>query len=183
MNRVEFDELKITDQVKYINKKLNEGYTLTNICKAIGIGRTTIRDRFKSISYEYNKTTKQYESFVEIIEESKTIDNKYNELKSSNNVVEATLDKNKVLEDMLLNYSDMNNKLNEMYEWYKLQSSEIVVENKKLIIEDFEGDVVVRSYKLYESIQKEFAEFCKGNKYKVQDLLSQAIKDFLDKYK
>lgn len=183
MNKIEFDELKILDQVEYINKKLNEGGTLTNICKEIGIGRTTIRDRFKNTSYEYNKTTKQYESFVEIIEEAKTIDNKYNELKSSNNVVGATLDKNKVLEDMLLNYSDMNNKLNEMYEWYKLKSSNNVVENKKLIIEDFDGDVVVRSYKLYEPIQKEFAEFCKGNKYKVQDLLSQAIKDFLDKYK
>lgn len=183
MNRIEFDELKIIDQVKYINEKLNEGETLTNTCKSIGIGRTTIRDRFKSISYEYNKTTKQYESFVEIIEEAKTVDNKYNELKSSNNVVGAILDKNKVLEDMLLNYSDMNNKLNEMYEWYKLKSSNNVVEHKKLIIEDFEGDVVVRSYKLYEPIQKEFAEFCKGNKYKVQDLLSQAIKNFLEEYK
>lgn len=183
MNRIEFDELKIIDQVEYINKKLNEGCTLTNICKSIGIGRTTIRDRFKNISYEYNKTTKQYESFIEIIEEADIIDNNQNKLESSDKVVGATLDKNKVLEDMVLNYSDMNNKLNEMYEWYKLQSSEIVVQNKKLIIEDFEGDVVVRSYKLYEPIQKEFAEFCKGNKYKVQDLLSQAIKDFLDKYK
>ncbi|MEG1142765.1 MAG: hypothetical protein RSE41_10065, partial [Clostridia bacterium] len=73
--------------------------------------------------------------------------------------------------------------LNEMYEWYKLKSSNNVVEHKKLIIEDFEGDVVVRSYKVYEPIQKEFAEFCKGNKYKVQDILSQAIKNFLEEYK
>ena len=182
MKRNEFDKLKIIDQIKYINEKLNEGDTLTNICKSIEIGRTTIRDRFKSISYEYNKTTKQYESFIEIIEEDEITNNKCSKLESSDKVVGAIIDKNKVLEDMVLNYSDMNNKLNEMYNWYKLQSSEKVVEHKKLIIEDFEGEVVVRSYKLYEAIQKEFAEFCKGNKYKVQDLLSQAIKDFLDKY-
>lgn len=182
MERNEFDELKAIEQVKYINKKLNEGNTLTNICKSIGIGRTTIRDRFKIISYEYNKTTKQYESFIEIIE-ADNIDKKSEILESSNKVVGATLDKRKVLEDIVLNYSDMNNKFNEMYEWYKLQSSEKVVEDKKLVIDDFEGEVVTRSYKLYESIQKEFAEFCKGNKYKVQDILSQAIKDFLDKHK
>ncbi|WP_195346668.1 DUF4250 family protein [Paraclostridium sordellii] len=183
MNRVEFDDLKIVDQVEYINKKLDEGDTLTNICKGIGIGRTTIRDRFKSISYEYNKNTKQYESFIEIIEEARVMNNKQSKLESSNKVVGATIDRNKVLEDMVLKYSDMNNKLNEMYEWYKLKSSNNVVEHKKLVIEDFEGDVVVRSYKLYEPVQKEFAEFCKGNKYKVQDLLSQAIKNFLEEYK
>lgn len=182
MERNEFDELKAIEQVKYINKKLNEGNTLTNICKSIGIGRTTIRDRFKIISYEYNKTTKQYESFIEIIE-ADNIDKKSEILESSNKVVGATLDKSKVLEDIVLNYSDMNNKFNEVYEWYKLQSSEKVVEDKKLVIDDFEGEVVTRSYKLYESIQKEFAEFCKGNKYKVQDILSQAIKNFLEEYK
>ena len=50
--------------------------------------------------------------------------------------------------------------------------------------DDFEGNIVVRSYKLYESIQKEFADFCKANnKYKVQDILCQFIKDGLEKYK
>ena len=78
----------------------------------------------------------------------------------------------------------MNNKLNEMYNWYKLQSSNEVVQTEKFKVEDFEGDIVVRSYKLYEPIQREFLEFCKkNNKYKVQDILSQFIKEGLEKYK
>ena len=177
MDRIEFDKLDVLNQISYINKELTINKTLTNICKSIGIGRSTIRDRFKSNGYEFNKDSKQYESIVEIIEKD------IPKFKSSNKVVETEKSNKQVLEEIILNYSEMNNKLNEMYDWYKLQSSEKVVEDKMLIIDDFEGKVVTRSYKLYEPIQKEFAEFCKRNKFKVQDLLSQALTEFLNKYK
>lgn len=82
-----------------------------------------------------------------------------------------------------MNKNDHLKKLNEMYEWYKLESSKKVVATESLKIDDFKGDIVVRSYKLYETIQKDFTDFCKANnKYKVQDILSQAIKEFLEKY-
>ena len=183
MNRTDFDVLGELEQIKYINKSLLEGYTLTGICNYIGIGRSTIRDRFKKVGYEYNKTINQYETIVEVIEAEpepikEAIDPVIQE--SSNKVVGTDSD---ILTTIINNYDDNMNKLNEMYNWYKLQSSNKVVETEKLKIDDFEGDIVVRSYKLYESIQKEFTEFCKiNNKYKVQDILSQALKEFLDKY-
>ena len=150
MHRSDFDKLEVRDQIEYINNKLAEGNTLTNICKCLGIGRSTIRDRFKKISYEYNKSINQYECIVEIVE-SKEIEPKRSEQQEYNPI--------------------------------KLESSNKVVGAERLSVEDFEGDIVVRSYKLYESIQKEFADFCKvNNKYKVQDILSQALKEFLDKY-
>lgn len=59
----------------------------------------------------------------------------------------------------------------------------VVIKDKKLVIEDFEGKLVSRSFKLYESIQKEFTDFCKmNNKYKVQDILCQALKEYMEKY-
>lgn len=194
MIRRDFDKLEVVKQVEYINKKLIEGYTLTNLCKDIGISRSTIRDRFKKISYEYNKETNQYESIVEIVDadprilarSTKIIKDDINEgilsmQKSSNKVVGAD---SEILTNMISDYDENLSKLNEMYNWYKLQSSNKVVEAEKLKIEDFEGDLVVRSYKLYEPIQKEFTDFCKSNnKYKVQDILCQAIKEFLEKYK
>ena len=71
-----------------------------------------------------------------------------------------------------------------MYNWYKLQSSNKVVDAEKFKVDDFEGEIVVRSYKLYEPIQKEFLDFCKkNNKYKVQDIISQALKEFIEKYR
>lgn len=191
MNKTEFNNLDVLEQIEYINKNLLEGNTLTNVCKNIGIGRSTIRDRFKKVSYEYNKNINQYESIVEIIEAETVAPAGANEpikenikpviQQSSNKVVRTD---NEILTSLINNYDDMNNKLNEMYNWYKLQSSNKVVQTEKFKVDDFEGDIVVRSYKLYEPIQREFLEFCKkNNKYKVQDILSQFIKEGLEKYK
>ena len=191
MNKTEFNSLEVLEQIEYINKSLLGDNTLTNICKNIGIGRSTIRDRFKKVSYEYNKATNQYESIVEIIEAETVAPAGANEpikenikpviQQSSNKVVRTD---NEILTSLINNYDDMNNKLNEMYNWYKLQSSNKVVQTEKFKVDDFEGDIVVRSYKLYEPIQREFLEFCKkNNKYKVQDILSKFIKEGLEKYK
>lgn len=194
MNKTEFNSLDIMEQIEYINKSLLNGNTLTNICKSIGIGRSTIRDRFEKVSYKYNKSINQYESIIEIIEAETIAPAGANEpikedikpfvQESSNLVVGTELYKNnEILINMINNYDDNLSKLNELYDWYKLQSSNKVVQTEKFKVDDFEGDIVVRSYKLYEPIQREFLEFCKkNNKYKVQDILSQALKEFLDKY-
>ncbi|MFG0882370.1 hypothetical protein ACGAJ9_06915 [Clostridioides difficile] len=68
MDRYTFDNLPIKEQIQYINNKLLEGNTLTNTCKDIGIGRTTIRNRFKQHGYEFNQAKKLYISIVEVIE-------------------------------------------------------------------------------------------------------------------
>ena len=60
MNRTDFDVLEVLEQIKYINKSLLEGYTVTGICNYIGIGRSTIRDRFKKVGYEYNEVVNQF---------------------------------------------------------------------------------------------------------------------------
>ena len=190
MNKTEFNSLDVMEQIEYINKSLLEGYTVTGICNYIGIGRSTIRDRFEKVSYKYNKSINQYESIIEIIEAetiapagaNKPIKEDITPViqQSSNLVVRTDSD---ILTTIINNYDDNMNKLNEMYNWYKLQSSNKVVETEKFKVDDFEGEIVVRSYKLYEPIQKDFLEFCKrNNKYKVQDILSQALKEFLDKY-
>ncbi|MGO0904090.1 hypothetical protein ACYZFO_18625 [Clostridioides difficile] len=179
MDRSTFDRLSTMDQIDYINKQLLEGHTLTNICKDINIGRTTIRDRFKKVGYEYNQKTKIYESIIEII----SIEN-IKKQDSSNKVVVADADNHLGLKDILSNFNEMDIKLNEVYSWYKSQSSLKVVVADKLKINDFKGDTVTRSYKIYEDVQKDFVAFCEANKkYKVQDIISQALRDFMDKYK
>ena len=188
MNRTDFDVLEVLEQIKYINKSLLGGYTVTGICNHIGIGRSTIRDRFEKVGYKYNKTINQYETIVEVIEaEPVEVKEPIREAiepviqESSNLVVETDSD---ILTTIINNYDDNMNKLNEMYNWYKLQSSNKIVQTEKFKVDDFEGEIVVRSYKLYEPIQKDFLEFCKrNNKYKVQDILCQFIKEGLEKYK
>lgn len=185
MNKDTFNELDIMEQIEFINKKLKEGYSLTKLDNEnIISSRKTISNRFKKVGYELNKKTNQYENTVEIVkpEAKETITKDIQKQESSNLVVRGNQVNNGVLEELILNYTDMSNKLNEVYKWYQKSSNNVVIEDK-LEIDDFEGKIVVRSYKLYEPIQKEFAEFCAGSKYRVQDILSQALREFLEKYK
>ena len=60
MDRIKFDNLNVLEQIDYINNKITEGNTITKICEAIGIGRTTIRDRFIKEGYIFNKIDNIY---------------------------------------------------------------------------------------------------------------------------
>ena len=181
MDKDTFNQLDIMDQIEFINNKLKEGYSLTKLDQEnIISSRKTVSNRFKKMGYELNKNTNQYESIIEVVEGLKS-ENREPKLKSSNKVVRGGVVNNKALEELILNYSDMNSKLDEVYNWYLKNSNEVVTDDLK--IDDFEGEVVTRSFKIYESVQKEFMEYCAGSKYRVQDLISQAIKEFLEKYK
>lgn len=53
LNKNQFDQMPLNDQIKYINNELRkEGSSLTGICKEIGIARSTVRERSKNkVSY------------------------------------------------------------------------------------------------------------------------------------
>lgn len=197
------NDLDIIEQIHFINEKLKEGYSLSRLDKEnIISSRKTISNRFKKIGYELNKDTNQYESIISVVEGDKSDDkepilessnkvvqgneskNKESISKSSNKVVRGDQANNKLLEEIILNYADMNDKLEEVYEWYKLQSSEKVVnESKNMIIPDYNEEVLTRSFKLYKSTQQRFADFCKRNsKYKVQDILCFLLDDVMNRY-
>lgn len=197
------NDLDIIEQIHFINEKLKAGYSLSRLDKEnIISSRKTISNRFKKIGYELNKDTNQYESIIEVVEGDKSEDkepilessnkvvqgneskNKESISKSSNKVVRGDQANNKLLQEIILNYADMNDKLEEVYEWYKLQSSEKVVnESKNMIIPDYNEEVLTRSFKLYKSTQQRFADFCKRNsKYKVQDILCFLLDDGMNRY-
>ena len=174
---MKLNDLDIIEQIHFINEKLKEGYSLSRLDKEnIISSRKTISNRFKKIGYELNKDTNQYESIISIVEGDKSEDkepilessnkvvqgneskNKESISKSSNKVVRGDQANNKLLEEIILNYADMNDKLEEVYNWYLKSSDKVVSDDLK--IHDFEGEVVTRSYKIYEPIQKEFAEYC-----------------------
>jgi len=69
--RVEFDRLEVLSQLEYINNELTKGNTLTKICESVGIGRTTIRDRFLKERYSFNKTNNKYEYYKSIKKQCK----------------------------------------------------------------------------------------------------------------
>ena len=61
MNKDEFNNLTIENQVEYINKCLNtNNSSLTKISKNLGIDRATIRKRFEKNNYIFDKNNHIY---------------------------------------------------------------------------------------------------------------------------
>lgn len=156
MEKEEFNKLKVKDQVEYINQKLDKK-SLTEICKDINISRATIRKRFLKQGYEFNKTQNKYIFFSELnnkAEEENKCNNNTKVLEEKIQVLESKIE---IIEDKLNNYNSRN-------------------------IKKFEGKTVSRCYRLYEEVQKEFSKFCKENSnYKVQDILSMALYEYMKK--
>lgn len=177
-----FNKLSIEEQIEYINAELKQGKTLTGIAKALGIGRTTISDRARKAEYKYNKDLNKY------VQLQKQDEN--NNYKNNENVIEPTkqivnIDTNKEnthYNDMIKVIKGMETKLDEVYGWYNKQKN--CIEPIELKINKFEGEALNRTFKVYPDILDDLKEFCGEHKvYKVQDIISQAFLEFMQKYR
>lgn len=159
MGKEEFNKLKVKDQVEYINQKLDKK-SLTEICKDINISRATVRKRFLKQGYVFNKNNNKYIYSSEENNEAQ----KENKHENNTKVLEEKI---QVLESKI---EAIENKLNN--------------NSSSVNIKKFEGKTVSRCYRLYEEVQKEFSKFCKENSnYKVQDILSMALYEYMKDYK
>ncbi len=161
-NREEFDSLEVIDQIEYINKELEEN-NLTETCKKIKISRSTIRERFLKKGYVYDKIQNKYIC----INEADNKPQRINKCKNNTNVSEDNL---KALERRIKALEDKINRQ--------------TINDIDINIKKFKGNTVSRCYRVYEEVQKEFSKFCKENSnYKVQDLLSMALYEYMENKK
>ena len=183
MNKTMFLEFDIEAQIEYLNDRLNEGLTVTDIRGELGIGEKKLQKLLKENGYRYNPKIKQYESSEEVIYKSTT------EVVKATTSTPATTVGNENNEFMLKlireieELKSMNTKVVELYEWYENQKN--VVEPMQLVVDLREDTTTtVKSYKVYTTTEKDFQELCKKYSHlKVQDLISKAIDEFIMKYK
>ena len=179
MEKLKFNKLKLEEQVQYINDQLKTGLSLTNICKNIGIDRSTVRKRFKSKGYNFNPDINLYEagtlSTVVAVKQASTTNKK--SFKNANNTVNTN-----TLEDRV---KDLESKIKALEKLINVNTIDTNnTDDKELNITIFEGETVSRAYRLDAKVQKDFKIFCKKHsEYKVQDIISSALKDFMDKNK
>lgn len=188
MNKLELDNMKIMDQVKYMNNEIRTS-TISNVVKTIGIGRTTISDRFKKIGYIYNKELKQYaESNATVIQLHQSNTTVAHE--PPNNVVAPIVKGNTKVtqkyENDLLELIDNKVELLEMLKYYKNNAN--IIDVPQLDINTLPGelqkDIINKSIKIYKPVQKLYDEVCSQYpSYKKQDLISLALYEFYNKYK
>lgn len=176
MTKEEFNNLDIIQQLEYINNQLKNNESITSICKYIGIGRSTIRDRFKKINYTYSKELNKYvnnncNTDVNIKKITKTTVSNT----GGCNIVKE-LDSNQIQENML-NIAKEYDTLIEMLEMYKKNKK---ILNNNIIIDLDNNETTLTTIRINTDILKMFNEFCQDHKeFKKVDLLSMAIKEYI----
>jgi len=86
----------------------------------------------------------------------------------------------KALEEML----DMKNKMAEVIDWYEKKHKNVIeIPELKINAKALHGNLILKTFKLYESAVKKIADFVeKHSQYKQQDIISQALIEFAERY-
>lgn len=188
MNKDEFNSLEILEQIEYVNKLLKNNMTLTSISKTLGVGRSTIRDRFKKLNYTYNKNLNEYilskelDCNTDVIQKNKKVlksinSNDLNKYNDSNTDVK-TLDK--AMKSKLINVMGEYEVLMEMIELYKSNSN---VLQTNIIIDLPSAESELTSFRVNKEILKQFNDFVKDqSEFRKIDLVSMALKEYMDNY-
>lgn len=206
----EFIDLGIEAQIKYINERLSQGQTVIMIREDLGIGEKWLQRHLKNKGYKYNQKERLYKNSTDVETNDKHVENVQNNLSdetfynnstpvehtvngSGNELDVKVYNSREIVVDkeeyniMLKSYKKIEKiteKLDKVYKWYEKEHEVIDVTPKELKIDKFEGEAVSRAYKFYPEVQKDFIEFCdKHKQYKKQDIICQALKEFMEKYK
>ena len=189
MNSTDFKELDIEYKVKYVNELLQQGDSVDNIRINLGVGKNYIGNTFKEEGYKLNRNINQYIKNDTVVTDTTNVVKKPNkkDSKQSNEVnnINTSDDRIKVLERQIKDLQSQINIINDMLN--KNNATNVVIDTTSFIHSDIDKlrntDTTSSHYRIYKDIQEEFKAFCKEHKqYKVQDIISSAIKEYLDKY-
>ncbi|MFR3071864.1 MAG: hypothetical protein ACLTK8_03420 [Paeniclostridium sp.] len=188
MNKDEFNSLEVIEQIEYVNKLLKDNMTLTSISKGLGIGRSTIRDRFKKLEYRYSKDLNQYilneniDCHTDVVHSDTKSLNSINADNLKKYYVSDTDVKNldKTIKGKLVNVMSEYDVLMEIIELYKRNSS---VLQSSIVIDLPNVESELTSFRVNKEILKQFKEFVKEQRgYKNVDLVSMALKEYMENH-
>ncbi|NFN46909.1 hypothetical protein FDB53_17225 [Clostridium botulinum] len=177
MDRKEFDNLTIDNQIEFINTRLEQHNTLTKVCDLEDLRRNTVRDRFQSHGYKLVKG-----QFIKVTDSEIKLSPSITKVHKNNTINKAAIpyDENtiKMIKALKKELDQLKGQVQELKNNSPIQS------NTNLTLMPFNGLSENKSYRVDSKVSKEFNSFCKKHKeYKKQDLLSQAIQEFIDRYK
>ena len=190
----DFINKSFNNQLEILNNLLSDGLTVKEVRANLGIGEKALQKIIKKNGYKYDQRQKKYISNTEVVKSNTSNESveKYMDNEGYQNNIPVTFRSEEYykLLEMIKNYDDMITKskqIDQVYEWYKkkiLDENIIDIEIPKLQILDNveQKEIVTRSFKLYADVNKDFKNFCNKSNYKAQDIVSVALREFLDKY-
>lgn len=184
MTKEQFNRLDVLEQIKYINNQLENNMTLTLVCKELNIGRSTIRDRFKKLSYSYSKDLNRYvynDSITDEVQDVRIKNNKSITDVKQVDVVTNIINKSDVeVKETLLDIVNNYDVLKEIIELHRRNTSVI---KQQIVINVEDAESKLTTLRVNSKELELFNQFCEGNKqYRKIDLISQALKEFREKY-
>lgn len=151
-----FDKMEVIDQIKYYNQKLKEGWTRKKMETDLTHKNVSaLGHRFEKLGFTYNTKQKQY--------------------------IKTKTEAPKIDEDLLKRIQELEKKVSDMENIFN--TSLTITKEIKFTKEEFTGDCKTRSFRTYEDILNKFVEFCgKNGQYSQQDIIAQALIDFMKNY-
>ncbi len=192
MTKEEFKNLDFKDKVSYLNAKLSEGQTVIRIREDIGIGEKALQKEIKANGYKYDSKLKQYIANTEANINANTISNTSSNTHKKEIVVldENTIPILKESQEVAINFLEENLEVFELIvEKFKANTMSNTTSNteKNNIIVDLVDDKHLKpqakAFRVNMFIYKEWQEFCENQRFSKQDLLSMAMKEYMEKYK
>ncbi|MBC6005009.1 MAG: hypothetical protein E7C86_06145 [Paeniclostridium sordellii] len=185
MKKEKFSKLSIEDKVNYLNNKLSEGQTVIRIREDIGIGEKALQKIIKDAGYKYNQKVKQYEFIgwnptIKSTTKSTTYSKKA--VVVENNTI--TLPKN---QEQIMSYLEGNfDILTNIIERFKSTTGATTETTTDYIIIDLVDDKHLnpkpKSIRINEFVYRDWQEFCDKQPYSKMDLISMALKMYMEKY-
>lgn len=189
MSGNEFKDLDIESKVKYVNELLQQGGSVDNIRTTLGIGKNYIANTFAKGGYKLNRNINQYIKCDDVVTNTTNVvkqNIKPSEPKKETNNINTKDSYYKALEGQIKDIQKQINLINNRLDNNSITTN-VVTDTTSIIHSDIDKlrntDTTSSHYRIYKDIQEEFKAFCKEHKqYKVQDIISSAIKEYLDKY-
>lgn len=178
MTNEEFKKLNDIDKINYINSELKTGKYVKDIRATLGISEKYIQKLMKTNNYERNQKLNQYIPTTQ----STTKPLEVSVVETNTNTLLTTEKAN------TLDYISNNiNILMDMIEKYKTttQSTTETTTNyiKIDLIDDKHLKPKPKSIRINEFVYQEWQEFCDKQHYSKMDLISMALKEYMEKYK
>lgn len=168
MDKEKFNKLTIMDQVQYINDCLSK-MSLTKACNSIGVNRSTISKRFNLNGYILKDN--QY-----ILTTTTTTPNT-----RANTSDSKDFDSRKMYYKLKVEIDLLQKRLDGLEK--NINTNTIINTENKKDVKIFEGDEVVRSFRLNKELQRKWKSFCRANSdYRVSDLINNALDEYMNNF-
>ena len=182
MTNDEFIRLDNIDKINYINSELKSGKRVPQIRADIGVSEEYIQKFMKDNDYKYSQKLKQYIPITESTTQATTKPLKVSVVETNTNTLLTTEKANTI--DYLSNNINI---LMDIIEKYKATTQTTTESTTNYITIDLIDDKHLKpkpkSIRINEFVYQEWQEFCDKQHYSKMDLISMALKEYMDKYK